>query len=115
MVGQDPPQATVALGSTRTQLKKPVARWPTAGDEYSYRSLCTGVKRLRTNRPKRCLIKFVTSITTINITAAGAVDREFFYIEPPKALPKLRQTLPLALPEPPRALPELLQTLPKLP
>ena len=42
--------------------------------------------------------------------AAGAVDREFVYIEPPRSLPGLLQTFP----EAPRASPDL-QSLPGLP
>ena len=49
-----------------------------------------------------------------NITAAGAVDREFFDILTPQGCPKAPPDPPKALPELPQTLPKLLQGLPEL-
>ncbi len=77
---------------------------------YVYVCDCFDAKNLRCSvRDTDPLsLKNKTSYTKIppknmyNITTAWAVDREFVYIEPPRALPKLLQTLPKLSPEPPR-------------
>ena len=51
-----------------------------------------------------------TYLDKYNLTSAGAVDREFIYIEPPRALPELLQTFPKLS----QGHPELRQSLPEL-